>query len=94
MQLEMFAPTRARRTDPLTSHMAAERSESLASAHFAIIRAALRKHGPSTIYDLAEVSGLTHVQIARRLPEMDDAMPTDETAPSPSGRACRTWKLA
>lgn len=85
--------TRARATDPHTSHEAAERASDLAPVHYREIGAAL-KRSPGTIYSLAWRTGLSHVQVARRLPEMQKlglAEPTGETAPSPWGRACRVW---
>lgn len=85
--------TRARATDPETSHEAAERVGDLASVHHREIGAALRKQ-PGTIYSLAWRTGLSHVQVARRLPEMQKlglAEPTGDTALSPSGRPCRVW---
>jgi hypothetical protein len=71
--------TRARRTDPETSHAAAAK---------ALILAALEK-GNGNIYEIGKACGLTHVQVARRLPEMDGlqlAHPTDERR-----EGCRVW---
>ena len=86
------APPRARRTDPWTSHAAAEELTS-AEAHYRAIGKSLR-NGPATIYQLSARTGLSHVQIARRLPEMQrlgQAQPTGETATGPNGRQCRVW---
>ena len=90
-QLSFFEPeprTLARRSDPSTSHAAAKRASRVAPNHRNIITAAL-EHGPATIYDLAARTGLSHVQIARRLPECEQigtAHPTDQKRDG-----CRLW---
>jgi predicted transcriptional regulator len=92
-QLSIFDPPRARRADPDTSHQAAEQVAEFACAHYSLIWAALR--APFTIYELAERTGLTHVQCARRLPEMEalgHVVVTEERRPGPSGRMCRVWE--
>ena len=84
---------RARNTDPDTSHYTAERAGSLAAQHYDAIKRALAT-GPGTIYQLADITGLSHVQVARRLPELEKfglAETTGETRSSPSGRPCRVW---
>jgi hypothetical protein len=46
---------------------------------------------------LAERSGLTHVQVARRLPDLTQANRirlTGEEREGPTGRMCRVWALA
>lgn len=94
-----FADTRARRTDPHTSHEAAQRV-TFAAAHYRAIKGAFGQaehygDGTATIYQIAAASGLTHVQVARRLPEMQSAglvEPTGTTAPGPTGRQCRLWR--
>lgn len=86
----------ARATDPATSHAAASRAKNLAADHHAKILDALDKRD-GTIYEIATATGLTHVQVARRMPELDEmgqAAPTDETRLSPSGRGCRVWARA
>lgn len=69
----------ARATDPATSHAAAARATSVAVNHRNIVMARLTR--PMTAYDLAEATGLTQVQICRRLPELEEmrlAHPTGE----------------
>ena len=86
----------ARRNDPSTSKVAAARVIDFADGHYALIIAALA-HGEATIYEIAERSGLSHVQVARRMPELAEAalvVDTGSTKPSPSGRPCRIWRLA
>lgn len=61
----------ARRTDPITSHLAAARSAAFANTHCGRILAAL-KQGVATAHRLSELTGLTVVQIDRRLPDLQD----------------------
>lgn len=70
MQLEQSP--RARATDPLTSHAAALRSERFAGSHCDRILAALNR-GPATAHELTDRTGLTVVQIDRRLPDLANA---------------------
>ena len=64
--------TRARATDPITSHLAAERAGRFAGTHSARILAALHQStGRATAQILAHGTGLTVVQVARRLPELE-----------------------
>ena len=59
----------ARSSDPITSHAAADRAKRFSPGHVQLILAALREHGPSTAHELEKITGLTVVQIDRRLPE-------------------------
>jgi len=86
---------RARRDDPVTSKLAAEKAGKFAKDHADLIYDALEK--PGDIYEIAErVTAATgkpfsNVQVARRLPEMKQAgraAPTDEIR----GNGCRVWK--
>lgn len=97
-QIDIDFTTRARGTDPQTSHDAAATAGDFAHGHYALILGALATRD-GTIYELAERTKLSHVQVARRLPEMRDAVPakvrqTDKTRPGPSGRACVVWEAA
>jgi len=62
----------ARRTDPVTSHQAARRAANFAESHAGRILAALAE-GPRTAAGLAEMTGLSVVQVDRRLPELERA---------------------
>lgn len=96
LALEMPAP-RARRKDPETSHQAAAKASGLAQDHCRLITLALQEHGPQTIYELAARTRLSHVQIARRLPELaaaDFVVVTNETRAGSTGRQCRVWRIA
>ena len=97
-------PPRARRDDPPTSKLAAAAAQDLARAHCTLILFALVV-GPATIHELAARTRLTHVQVARRMTDLEDAEPmlarpkrgadgSVLTRPSPSGRPCRVWEAA
>lgn len=63
--------------------------------HVEAIHAALAACGPQTIHELAARTRLTHVQVARRLPEMHgQAEVTSELRAGPQGRRCRVWRIA
>ena len=64
---------RARRTDPSTSHAAAAKAARFAASHAGRIHAALREIGTATAHDIAQVTGLSVVQVDRRLPELQRA---------------------
>jgi predicted ArsR family transcriptional regulator len=90
---EAFAATRTRRRDPDTSFDAAQSMRGPASVHCALILNALRTMGPASASQLAARTGLTQVQIARRLPEIPEARPTEQTRKTASGRQERVWCL-
>jgi hypothetical protein len=85
---------RSRNTDPHTSHAAAERVGEFSHVHFGLILAALRSR-PGTIYEIGRRAGLSHVQVARRMPELEGLgrVAANGTALGPTGRACRVWQL-
>ncbi len=69
----------ARAADPPTSHLAAQRSRTFATGHAERVMAALatclqicHERG-ATAAEIAAESGLTVVQVARRLPELQKA---------------------
>jgi len=70
MHIEMFDKPRARATDPETSHMAAERASQFASSHAGRILAVLRNEGAGTPEHISRFTGLSIVQVDRRLHEM------------------------
>jgi len=70
-QLDAFTDTpRARRTDPETSHMAAERIKPKLRAQQELVLAALRNFPGSTAVELAHVANLDRYMVSRRLPEL------------------------
>lgn len=87
---------RARRRDPITSHLAAQSAAELQKAHFEIILTCLRKHGPHGKDGIAARTRLDGVAVARRLPELERkglVCPTGRTVPSTSCRLEREWQL-
>jgi predicted ArsR family transcriptional regulator len=88
---------RARREDPVTSHAAADLVREFEGEHFAKVLKGLAE-GSATIYELADRAGLTHVQVARRMPELEQAgrvrIREGEKRKSPTGRPCRVWEVA
>jgi hypothetical protein len=88
-QLALILPTpTARRRDPSTSKDAARKATTFANHHRDRIHAALAT--PGNIYEIAKRSGLDHVAVARRLPElmkMGLAEPTEERR-----EGCRVWR--
>lgn len=91
-----FVPeTHARRSDPITSHLAARKAEKFARGHAATILQCLKEHGAQTIDMIAKRTSLTSVQVARRLPELQRegyAEPTGKLLPSASGCSEREWR--
>lgn len=83
---------RARATDPATSHQAAVRAKRFVYDHAsAIVGNCFR---PSTIYDLAKRTGLTEVQVARRMKDIvagGRLRDTGETAMGPNGVHCTVY---
>lgn len=67
-------PPKARRRDPVTSHKAAERAKAFAPTHAQRIHAELLE-GPMTADEIACATGLTVVQVCRRLPEIAGIRP-------------------
>ena len=63
-------PIRARRTDPATSQRAAQQAEKFALSHAGRILAALREHGDASTHRISELTGLTVVQVDRRVAEL------------------------
>lgn len=87
----------ARRTDPVTSHLAAKAAAELQLAHFTVILTCLQKHGPLGKDGIVARSRLDGVQICRRLVQLERkglAKLTGRTVPSTSGREEREWQLA
>jgi hypothetical protein len=86
-------PPRARREDPASSQLAAARVDEFAAAHYRRILEAMPE--PSTIYEIADRAGISHIQVARRLPEMDGTRVRVKPGlhrKGPTGRMCRVWE--
>ena len=92
------AVSRVRRDDPSTSYGAASRAGTLASVHQEAIMACLRMQtAPIGATAIGSLTGLTQVQVCRRLPELleDGRVRICEgVAPTASGRSERLWRIA
>jgi predicted transcriptional regulator len=64
---------RVRASDPVTSVEAAERAAKFATSHAGRILSALRLHGALTAHEIGTRTGLTVVQVDRRLPELKES---------------------
>ena len=89
-------PMRSRRTDPCTSHVAAQNSKSFSNSHSGRILAALADHGPLAACELMHIIGLTVVQVDRRIIEifrsgLIEVHKIDGKEATVSG--CRVWQL-
>lgn len=87
-------PPMARARDPITSQLAAAAARQLQADHHQRIAACLAKHGALSKDAIAKHTGLTGVQVCRRLGEMqrlDLAHPTGRTCLSLAGRQEREW---
>ena len=87
----------ARKSDPATSHLAAERVREFAPTHVESILHVLWKYGPLTVDQIAKLAWLDKQAVNKRLPELQRnglAAPTGETRPSDSGRLARVWGAA
>lgn len=60
----------ARNTDPITSHQAAANVPLFGGSHCERIVAALSEHGAMTAHEISAQTGLTVVQIDRRMVEL------------------------
>lgn len=72
MNIELIERPRARRRDPATSHAAAKKAQRFAQSHAGRILAVFQSSSSCswTAHELATQTGLTVVQIDRRLPEL------------------------
>ncbi len=86
----------ARRSDPATSHSAAQQAKAMAARHHRIILACLKSHGPSGKDRIATLTSLTGVAVCRRLTELErtkQIRTTGRTVSSTAGRQEREWEL-
>jgi hypothetical protein len=89
---------RARRTDPITSHLAAASISDAAKAHYELIVTCLKKYGPMGKDSIAMHTNMNGFAdgnaVARRLPEIEKmglVEPTGKLVLSRSGRKEREW---
>lgn len=88
------ARTRARRTDPETSHKAAKNAELFVPSHSLRIEWALELHGDLTAKEIAERTGMTVVQVCRRLPEASRFKVVTKDGQPVERDGFRVWGLA
>ena len=94
MNIEELRIPRARNTDPVTSHAAANAVD-FAGAHYKAIYEALLLAGPSGKDRIANWANLDPVQVSRRIPEMYKmgmVALTGEMVMSRSTRSEREWQ--
>lgn len=87
----------ARNSDPLTSHIAAERTAEFSCAHRSLVYLTLSDNYPKALgaEQIAELCGLQAYQVRKRLPELEKlglAEPTEHTRKTGSGRPERLWQ--
>lgn len=86
----------SRRSDPVTSHLAAARVGEFSSAHCQLICDALSECGPMTCDEIAGHTGLLGHQVNKRVTDLQRkgmAEPTGELRLSGSGRQARVWRV-
>lgn len=86
---------RSRKTDPITSHQAADQIKKVAPVHMQTIHDCLHEYGPMGKDGIARITGLDGNAVARRLPEMEKmklVCLTGFVVQSNAGRAEREWK--
>lgn len=100
-QLELLGSVaRARRTDPVSSHLAAERVETIGKAQAQRIEAlsAVARHPGRTSAELSELTTVDRYVLARRLPELraESRVRNGESLGycSVTGRQALTWWIA
>lgn len=84
----MSITTRARRTDPETSHVAARfaTSQKAASERLSIFLAVCNK-GPMTAREIAHETGLDYIEVQRRISEVIGLQKTNVVRDG-----CRVWE--
>ena len=99
MQPDLFdARTLARRTDPPTSHAAAEQAEPVINRHHRIIMGYLADLPfGGTSYDIAGGVGLENQQVNKRMRELERnglVLESERRGLTPSGRSAIIWRAA
>lgn len=89
-RIDYSAIEHARSTDPKTSHDAARKARPLVTNHAARILDALKRRGPMNAHEIGRYTGLTVVQIDRRLPDLKKANLAEPTDMVRDG--CRVWR--
>lgn len=95
MNLDMTPASRA--TDNANSHAAGESMVAAAATHRGLIWQALHRCGPMGRYEIAQMTGLEPVAVARRLAELVEQglcrrLKTKQET-TPSGRQGSVWEV-
>jgi len=90
-----LAPPKSRKSDPVTSFLAAKVAKRNQTADACLILGALRQ-GPANVDKLAKITGRPAHALGKRLPELNDAGAirlTGKKIPGDSGTLQREWAL-
>jgi predicted ArsR family transcriptional regulator len=94
MSLEMIPASRS--TDPHTSHAAGQSMTTAAATHRSLIWNALKHAGPMGCYEIADITGLMPVAVARRMAELEAQglcrRSKTRHEVTPSGRQGSVWE--
>ena len=91
-----FVRKHAHMDDIETSFDAAESIEGTAAAHKALVFKTLKKIGPLSSEQIAKVTGLTPLQVMKRVSDLRDGgmvLDSGERRPTVSGRNAAVWRL-
>jgi hypothetical protein len=94
--IEILSVPRVRRRDPATSHKAAAMSVRFADSHGNRIVEALKEHGRMSPVGIGGMTGLTVVQVDRRVIELERAgrirQVKDDAGNPVVWNLCRVWE--
>ena len=97
-QLTLDFKHRARRKDPETSHIAAAGSSHKPGRYVLVIEALRSLYGQQgTCYEIAKAASMTHVDVARRMKNLEGrgyVIRTDKRRIGDCGFPCTVWQLA
>lgn len=92
-----YIEARARHSDPVTSHQAAERSVEFSGKHASAIFCWLKDHpAGGTKDEIARGTGIDAIAVARRIKELRDTAgvhDSGETRKTPTGRNATVWRV-
>ncbi len=95
-QLSLFSPI-ARRSDPVSSHLAArEINQGIRSKQALIVLGLVRRHPGKTSLELSRLSDLDRYQIARRLSDLEHSGEVEKgeiRVCEIAGRMAVTWRI-
>jgi len=92
-----FAREHARKDNIDTSHVSAERAETMAARHKMAIYAVLKTDGPQTSDEIAAKIGLLPHQVIKRVSDLRNeraVIDSGERRQTRTGRPAAVWKLA